>query len=236
GRGGEVGGEGDGLEPDHGAPFRGRAGRRAVQPDSSALTGRRMPLNNHLARGGTRHGRGGGGEGGEGADAKVAGGGVPNVVAGQSALSTIDGAKGILSYRGIDIHALAEHSSFEEVVFLLHRGTLPTRAQLTAFSRELAEQRKIPDGALSVLHALPRSAHPMTALRTVVSALGALDPDAHDDGEAARNRKALRLCAQMGTVVTALERVRNGWAPASPHPGLSHPAQLLYIPRGQRPR
>jgi citrate synthase len=165
----------------------------------------------------------------------AAGGGLRNVVAGQSALSTIDGAKGILSYRGIDIHALAEHSSFEETVFLLHRGTLPTRAQLEAFRRELARQRGLPDAALSVLHALPRSAHPMTALRTLVSALGALDPDAHDDGEAARERKALRLVAQTATVVAAIERVRSGWAPVSPDQTLSHGANFLYMLRGQRP-
>jgi citrate synthase len=164
-----------------------------------------------------------------------AGGGLRNVVAGQSALSTIDGAKGILSYRGIDIHALAEHSGFEEAVFLLHRGALPTRAQLDAFRRDLARERTLPDAALSVLHALPRSAHPMTALRSVVSALGALDPDAADDGEAARERKALRLVAQMATVVAAIERVRNGWAPVSPDQTLPHGANLLYMLRGQRP-
>jgi 2-methylcitrate synthase len=166
---------------------------------------------------------------------KAAGGGLRNVVAGQSALSTIDGAKGILSYRGIDIHALAEHSSFEETVFLLHRGVLPTRAQLDAFRRDLARQRALPDAALSVLHALPRSAHPMTALRSVVSALGALDPDANDDGEAARERKALRLIAQTATVVAAVERVRNGWAPVSPDQTLPHGANFLYMLRGQRP-
>jgi citrate synthase len=157
------------------------------------------------------------------------------VVAGQSALSTIDGAKGILSYRGIDIHALAEHSNFEETVFLLHRGALPTGAQLGAFRRELAQQRALPDAALSVLHALPRSSHPMTALRTVISALGALDPDASDDGEAARERKALRLVAQTATVVATIERVRNGWAPVSPDLTLPHGANFLYMLRGQRP-
>lgn len=166
---------------------------------------------------------------------KAAGGGLRNVVAGQSALSTIDGAKGILSYRGIDIHALAEQSNFEETVFLLHRGTLPTRAQLDAFRRDLAQQRALPDAALSVLHALPRSAHPMTALRTVVSALGGLDPDANDDGDAARERKALRLVAQTATVVATIERVRNGWAPVSPDGTLPHGANFLYMLRGERP-
>jgi citrate synthase len=165
---------------------------------------------------------------------KGAGGGLRNVVAGQSALSTIDGAKGILSYRGIDIHALAEHSNFEETTFLLHRGTLPTRAQLDAFRRELALERALPDAALSVLHALPRSAHPMTALRTLVSALGALDPDANDNGDAARTRKALRLVAQTATVVATIERVRNGWAPVR-RTDAPHGANFLYMLRGQRP-
>jgi citrate synthase len=166
---------------------------------------------------------------------KAVGGGLRNVVAGQTALSTIDGAKGILTYRGIDIHGLAEHSTFEETVFLLHRGALPTRAQLDAFRKELAGQRRLPDAALSVLHALPKSAHPMAALRTVVSALGALDPDANDDGEAARTRKALRLTAQMATVVATIERIRNGWAPVSPDQQLGHAANFLYMLTGQRP-
>jgi 2-methylcitrate synthase len=169
------------------------------------------------------------------AGTKAPGGGLRNVVAGQSALSTIDGAKGILSYRGIDIHPLAEQATFEEVVYLLHRGTLPTRAQLEAWRRDLAQQRALPDAALSVLHALPRAAHPMTALRTMVSALGALDPDASDDGEAARERKALRLIAQTATVVATIERVRNGWAPVTPDLTLSHGANFLYMLRGQRP-
>lgn len=166
---------------------------------------------------------------------KAVGGGLRNVVAGQTALSTIDGAQGILTYRGIDIHGLAEHATFEETVFLLHRGTLPTRAQLDAFRKELAGQRKLPDAALSVLHALPKTAHPMAALRTVVSALGALDPDANDDGEAARTRKALRLTAQMATVVATIERIRNGWAPVSPDLQLGHAANFLYMLTGQRP-
>jgi len=166
---------------------------------------------------------------------KAVGGGLRNVVAGQTALSTIDGAKGILTYRGIDIHDLAAQSTFEETVFLLHRGTLPTRGQLDAFRKELAAQRKLPDAALSILHALPKTAHPMSALRTVVSALGALDPDANDDGEAARTRKALRLTAQMATVVATIERIRNGWAPVSPDLQLGHAANFLYMLTGQRP-
>ena len=165
----------------------------------------------------------------------VKGSGLRNVVAGESSISTIDGTRGLLSYRGIDIHELARHSTFEEVVFLLHRGSLPGRAPLQALRAQLARERPIPDTVLSVLRALPRTAHPMTTLRTAVSALGGLDPDAGDDDLPAASRKALRLTAQMATVVAALDRVRNGRAPVAPDARLPHAANFLYMLSGERP-
>ena len=63
--------------------------------------------------------------------------GLRHVVAGESAISSIDGERGVLAYRGIDIHELAERSSFEEVVFLLHRGTLPTKPELDEMQKAL---------------------------------------------------------------------------------------------------
>jgi citrate synthase len=161
--------------------------------------------------------------------------GLRNVVAGESSISTIDGERGILSYRGIDIHELARHSTFEEVAYLLHKGSLPTREQLDAFRGQLARERPIPDALLSVIRALPRTAHPMTTLRTAVSALGGLDADADDDGLPATSRKALRLVAQMATVVAAVDRVRNGRAPVAPDAQLSHAANFLYMLGGERP-
>jgi citrate synthase len=169
------------------------------------------------------------------AEAAKAGGGLRNVAAAESAISTIDGAKGLLSYRGIDIHALAEHSSFEETTFLLHSGRLPQRAELQSFREELARERALPEGVLPVVRAHPRDTHPMTALRTVVSALGAFDPDGEDGGGEARLRKARRLTAQMATVVAAIQRVRNGYAPVSPDRSLSHAANFLYMLTGSRP-
>jgi citrate synthase len=166
----------------------------------------------------------------------AAAGGLRNVVAGQSAVCTIDGEKGVLRYRGIDIHELAEHSTFEETTYLLHHGRLPTRAQLTAFRQELARQRAVPDELLSVLRSLPRSAHPMASLRTMASALGALDPDGADDREEARQRKAVRLIAQMASLVAMIERMRQGWTPVAPDPGLDHAANFLYMLHGERPR
>ena len=167
-------------------------------------------------------------------EAKPAGG-LRNVVAGESALSSIDGQRGVLAYRGIDIHELAEHSSFEEVVFLLHRGVLPTRPQLAEIRDALARERALPAGVLALMRGLPRHTHPMTALRTAVSALGAFDPDAEDHGEAARARKAVRLTAQMATAVAAVDRLRRGQEPVAPDPALPHAANFLYMMKGAPP-
>jgi citrate synthase len=170
------------------------------------------------------------------ADTVKQGTGLRNVVAGESSISSIDGERGILAYRGIDIHALAEQSSFEEVVFLLHLGKLPTKAELAAFTQELTRERAVPGSAVSFLRLFPASTHPMTYLRSVVSALGAFDPDAGDDTPPANARKALRLTAQMATLVALIERVRKGREPVSPDPSLSHAANLLYMLTGTRPR
>src|SRR5262245_14450000 len=102
---------------------------------------------------------------------KASPGGLRNVVVSESRISSIDGQRGVLAYRGIDIHELAQHGSFQEIVFLLHRGVLPKAAELAAFTAELARERRVPEEALDVLRRLPRRIHPMTALRTLVSAL-----------------------------------------------------------------
>src|SRR6185436_20353845 len=117
----------------------------------------------------------------------AASGGLRNVVVGESRISSIDGARGILAYRGIDIHALAEASTFEEVVFLLHEGRLPGRAELQACAAELTAARPVPEGLIDIQRRLPPGTHPMTALRTLVSALGA-----YQDGAAPADQAALR--------------------------------------------
>jgi len=167
------------------------------------------------------------------AEGVKAGGGLRNVVVGESRISSIDGVRGILAYRGIDIHELAEHSTFEETAFLLHEGTLPSRSALEAFRVELARERSIPREVVEI--ARLAAGHPMAVLRTAVSALGALDPDAADDGETTSRRKARRLMAQMGTLVALIDRVRNGREPVAPDPALPHAANFLYMLTGSRP-
>jgi citrate synthase len=161
--------------------------------------------------------------------------GLRNVAVAESRISSIDGTRGILAYGGVDIHALAEHSTFEETTYLLHHGELPTRRELEEFSAGLVRERAVPDLALAVLSTLPAGTHPMTSLRTVISALEASDPDTDDSGEAARVRKSRRLIAQMATVVALIERHRQGAPPVAPDLALSHAANFLYMLSGRRP-
>jgi citrate synthase len=168
-------------------------------------------------------------------EAARAGGGLRNVVAGQSAISTIDGARGVLSYRGIDIHELAEHSSFEETVFLLHEGRLPAAAELSRLGEVMGAERALPEPVLALLRGLPVATHPMAALRTAVSALGAYDPDAAATDEPRRRRLALRLVAQAATLVAAIERTRHGQQVLAPDDDLRHAANFLYMLSGRRP-
>ncbi|HVQ31364.1 MAG TPA: citrate/2-methylcitrate synthase, partial [Vicinamibacteria bacterium] len=161
-------------------------------------------------------------------------GGLRNVVAGESRISSIDGERGVLAYAGVDIHALADQSGFEEVVFLLHEGRLPTRSELETLRADLAGARAVPPEVIALLRSLPATTHPMTALRTAVSALGAFDPDAGDDSLAAGRRKARRLVAQMATLVALVDRIRRAKPPVAPDAGLSHAANLLYMLKGER--
>src|SRR5439155_8904886 len=107
--------------------------------------------------------------------------------------------------------------------------------ELAAFKQELATARAVPAEAPAVLVLFPASTHPMTSLRSVVSAMGAFDPDGGDDTPAANARKALRLTAQMATLVALVERVRKGQPVLPPDPALSHAANFLFMLTGERP-
>lgn len=148
--------------------------------------------------------------------------------------SFIDGNVGKLLYRGYDIHELAEKSTFEETMYLLLHGQLPTRAQLSAFDAEFRAARPVPAEVTQIIRLVQR-AHPMDVLRTAVSALAAFDPDVTDDSPEAILRKGIRLTAQAATVVTAHERVRHGLDPVPPDPSLNHAGNFLYMLRGKRP-
>ena len=142
--------------------------------------------------------------------------------------SFIDGDVGKLLYRGYSIHDLAEKSTFEEVVYLLLYGELPSQSELTDFDAKLRANRRIPDQVIEVLN-LVQNSHPMDALRTGISALSAFDEDVTDNSPEATIRKGIRLTAMGPTLVAAHHRLRQGLEPVAPNPDLNHAGNFLYM-------
>jgi citrate synthase len=160
--------------------------------------------------------------------------GLEDVVAGVSEICFLDGIQGRLLYRGYDVHDLAAGSTFEEVVYLLWHGDLPTRDQFDALNRQLVAERSLPGPIVDFLRALPRDATPMDVLRTAVSALAIYDPDLEDESREANLRKATRLTARMPTIVATHHRLRTGQPLVDPDPSLSTAQNFLYMLLGQR--
>ena len=161
--------------------------------------------------------------------------GLEGVIAAESALTYIDGQKGILAYVGIPIEELAEHSTFEEVVFLLLHQRLPTRAELEQFRQELVNHRAVPAAVIDIVKALPRQAAPMALLRTAISALGHFDSTADDVSPTALREKAIKLISRMATLTAAIGRLRQNHEIIPPDPMLSHSANFLYMLTGKKP-
>ncbi|HUY12603.1 MAG TPA: citrate synthase [Terriglobia bacterium] len=161
--------------------------------------------------------------------------GLQDVVIATSEICSIDGQRGKLTYRGYDIHDLATQSTFEEVVYLLWYGRLPTRTELESLKKQVIENREIAPQIIDLLRRLPPPQHPMETLRTVVSALSLYDRESEDMSEEANHRKALRLTGLMGTLVAAFGRVREGKDPIPPDPNLNHATNFLYMLNGETP-
>ncbi|MGH9481704.1 MAG: citrate/2-methylcitrate synthase, partial [Terriglobales bacterium] len=161
-----------------------------------------------------------------------------DVVASPSSICYIDGNRGVLAYRGYDIHDLAERASFEEVAYLLWFGRLPNAGELRGLKQQLQEASPLPAPVAQLLAELRASAAqalPMDTLRTAVSALGLYDADAKDMSREANVRKSIRLLAQTATLVAALDRVRKGKPTVAPPPGLSLAGSFLYMLSGTAP-
>ncbi|WP_096393627.1 citrate synthase [Halorubrum trapanicum] len=164
--------------------------------------------------------------------------GLEGVLVAESDLSYVDGEVGKLVYRGYDIEDLARGASYEEVLYLLWHGSLPTAAELDSFAADLAAEREVNDDVIETVRALADAGErPMAALRTATSMLSAYDPDDDeegDDGEAAL-RQGRRITAKIPTVLAAFERVRQGEEPVAPDPELSHAGNFLYMLTGTEP-
>src|ERR1700733_4121831 len=161
--------------------------------------------------------------------------GLEGIVATTSSICWIDGDAGVLSYRGIDIHELAQRSTFEECTYLLWFGKLPTTAELAEFTQHLSAARELNPKIIALLRSVPTNATPMQVLRTAVSLLSIYDADEADCSHDANVRKSYRLTAQIPMIVALLDRIRKGKSIVEADKSLSHAANFLWMLNGEKP-
>jgi citrate synthase len=161
--------------------------------------------------------------------------GLEGVIIGKSAITYIDGNQGILRYRGIDIRELAEKSTYEEVVYLLWNGKLPTKKELADFKKNLAKHRPLPKEVKALLKSVPKTANPMDVARTAASLVATYPAKKSETFEESNRRKARELTATLPTIVAGFQRIRKGKTLVNPHPELDHAANFLFGLYGKRP-
>ncbi|HEU4481248.1 MAG TPA: citrate synthase [Actinomycetota bacterium] len=166
--------------------------------------------------------------------ASKSGKGLEGVVAAETAISDIDGQKGVLYYVGYDIHDLAPNATFEEVIYLLQNLELPTESQLDELKDQLGRERQPNEFAMGLMEPLAKTCAPMSMLRTAVSASSAKDPDGWDVSPEANYRKAIRLCAVLPTFVAYYDRLRKDEQVIPPDESLSQAANFLYMLKGDK--
>jgi citrate synthase len=160
--------------------------------------------------------------------------GLEAVVAAETSLGAVDGTAGTLHYAGYAIDDLATRASFEEVFYLLLNGELPNKGQIAALRAELAAAQ-LDNEAIALIHGLPAIGMPIDAVRTAVSALGQLDPDAEDLSIENARRVGVRLAGLMPVALASAERRSHGQEPVPPRPDLSHAANILQLLHGTMP-
>jgi citrate synthase len=160
--------------------------------------------------------------------------GLRGVVAAQSAIGDVNGEQGILIYQGYNIHDLAEHSTFEEVIFLLWNGRLPKADELADLKAQFEANYAIPSEIIEMMRTFPKDASPMDVLRTTVSALGFYDKEGHKTDREGAMKTAVKLTGQIGTLVAAWERIRTDKDVIAPDSSLSIAENFLYMMRGEK--
>lgn len=161
--------------------------------------------------------------------------GLAGIPAAESAISYIDGVAGILEYRGIRIEDLAEQSTYEEVVWLLLHGDLPSQAELDGLTTNLDKYRDLPEAAISALRALPKDGHPMNGLQVGFAVLGMVSPTVDVKDSAQRDEAIMRIMGATCTIIANIERFRRGEDYLAPKPGLSTAANFLWMLNGEMP-
>lgn len=161
--------------------------------------------------------------------------GLEGIVAAETAISYVDGVNGHLYYQGYDIDDIAGKTTFAEVVQLLWTGNLPSQTELDHYRPEIVSEMRLPSQVVEMLKLTPPSSHPMAVLRTAISMLSAIDPDADNISLQANQRKAKRLLAQIPTIIADLHRIRNKEPLISPDPSFNISSNFIYMLRGTPP-
>ena len=161
--------------------------------------------------------------------------GLRGVVVADTAVSFIDGEKGILIYRGYRIEDLAFSTTFPEIAYLLLVGHLPGKEQLATLEADLLEARELPGSIIDTLKTIPKDAVPMDVLQGMVPILAASDPELEDESREANLRKAIRLTARIPAVTAAFHRLRQGKDIVPHDPELGHAANFLWQLHGVKP-
>ena len=161
--------------------------------------------------------------------------GLRGVKVASTKISDVNGAQGKLIYRGYLVKDLAESACFEEVVYLLLFERLPSQEELASFKQDLAAVRAIPEAVIEGLKTIPKDALPMDVLQAGVAMLAAHDTDVNEASAEAFGRMAVRLVAQLSTVLAAWQRVRTGKEPVPPRDDINHAANFLYMLSGEVP-
>ena len=157
------------------------------------------------------------------------------MAAATSSISDVNGEKGELIYQGYNIHDLAKHSNFEEVIFLIWNKRLPTASELVELEQSLRASYGVPAELIDLMRQFPREADPIDVLRTATSTLEFYDANARDISRETSIKTAIRLTAQFPTIVAASDRIRRGLDPLAPDSSLNIAANFLYMLRGEKP-
>jgi citrate synthase len=169
-----------------------------------------------------------------GTESTAATAGLRGVVAAQSAIGDVNGEEGKLIYQGYDIHDLAEHSTFEEVIFLLWNGRLPNQTELDDHTSRIRRNYEAPKEVIELMKQYPKESDPMDVLRTAVSSLDLYDPKGQGTDRESAVGAAVRITGQIGTIAAAWDRIRNGKEVVAPEKNLSIAENFLYMLRGEK--
>ena len=155
--------------------------------------------------------------------------GLAGVPAAKSAISDVDGTRGVLEYRGIRVEELCQHSSFLETSYLLLFGRLPTAPELAQWVDDVTHHRRIKFRIVDLLKVMPEHGHPMDALQAAVAALGMFYPGRNVKDVANNYWSAVRLIAKLPTIVAAWARLRRGDEYIPPRDDLPFSDNFLYM-------